>query len=198
MSPYRIVSLRPLGQLLVCGPRAAWSFHCGRGDLGLGPYRIGLRRVGVPLRPVSCWARWSGTLELTGTRPGQLPSGTEQLLAAGALDKALSNQLASAQPAQAPVQIGVSFRSKGGNYCRTFQVREHTNLAGLACRDQDNWKLEALAQSDASPASHSDFRPAASALPAPIAQAVDQVIDGEPLDAKAETQARTNQWHGPQ
>ena len=118
-----------------------------------------------------------------------------QLLAAGALDKALSNQLASAQAAQAPVQIGVSFRSKGGKYCRTFQLREHTNLAGLACREQDNWKLEALAQSDASPDSHSDFRPAASALPPPIAQAVDQAIDGEPLDAKAEAQARTNQWH---
>lgn len=121
-----------------------------------------------------------------------------QLLAAGALDKALSNQLASAQPAQAPVQIGVSFRSKGGNYCRTFQLREHTTLAGLACREEDKWKLEALAQSDASTGAHSDFRPAGSALPPAIAQAVDQAIDGEPLDAKAEAHARTNQWRGPQ
>jgi hypothetical protein len=118
-----------------------------------------------------------------------------QLLAAGALDKALSNQLASAQPAQGPVQIGVSFRSKGGNYCRTFQMRENTHLAGLACRDQDQWRLEALAQSEASPGAHSEFRPAASALPPSIAQAVDQAIAGEPLDAQAEAQARTNQWH---
>jgi hypothetical protein len=114
------------------------------------------------------------------------------------LDKALSNQLASAQPAQAPVQIGVSFRSKGGSYCRTFQLREHTNLAGLACRDQDKWRLEALAQIEASPGARSDFRPAASALPPSIAQAVDQAIDGEPLDAEAEARARTNQWRGPQ
>jgi hypothetical protein len=120
-----------------------------------------------------------------------------QLLAAGALDKALSNQLASAQPAQAPVQIGVSFRSKGGNYCRTFQLREHINLAGLACRDQDKWKLEALAQGGPSPATHSDFRPAGSALPPSIAQAVDQAIDGEPLDATAEAHARTKQWQWP-
>jgi hypothetical protein len=120
-----------------------------------------------------------------------------QLLAAGSLDKALSYQLASAQPAQAPVQIGVSFRSKGGNYCRTFQLHEHASLAGLACRGQDKWKLEALAQSEASPGAHSDFRPAGSALPPSIAQAVDQAIDGEPLDAQAEARARTNQWRAP-
>jgi hypothetical protein len=129
---------------------------------------------------------------------GPLTERDGKLLAAGTLDKALSNQLASAQPAEAPVQIGVSFRSKGGNYCRTFQLREHTNLAGLACRDQDQWRLEALAQSEASPGAHSDLRPAGSALPPSIAQAVDQAIDGEPLDAKAEDRARTNQWRGPQ
>jgi hypothetical protein len=117
-----------------------------------------------------------------------------QLLAAGALDKALSNQLASAQPGQAAVQIGVSFRSKGGTYCRTFQLRENTNLAGLACRDRDQWKLEALAGGGASPGAHSDFRPAGSALPPSIVQAVEQAIDGEPLDAEAEAHAKTNQW----
>jgi len=118
-----------------------------------------------------------------------------QLLAAGTLDKALSNQLASEQPTQTPVRIGVSFRSKGGDYCRTFQLRDNTSLAGLACRDQDKWRLEALARSEASPAgSQPEFRPAGSALPASIAQAVDQAIDGEPLDAAAEANARTNQW----
>src|SRR5262249_55029750 len=69
-----------------------------------------------------------------------------QLLASGVLDEALSNQLVRDQRGQSPVQIGVSFRSKGGNYCRTFQLRENNNLSGLACRDQDTWRLEALAQ----------------------------------------------------
>jgi hypothetical protein len=122
-----------------------------------------------------------------------------QLLASGALDRALSGQLASEQPSQAPVQIGVSFRSKGGSYCRTFQVREHANLAGLACRERDKWRLEALAQSEAASAgAQSDFRPAGSALPPSIAEAVDQAIDGEPLDAAAEAHARTNQWRATQ
>ena len=175
-------------------------------------------RVVVPLRPRRprsavlpnwAWPRW-GAIAASfvlgalvwhfGTdwySSGPLTERDGQLLAAGALDKALSNQLASAQPAQAPVQIGVTFRSKGGNYCRTFQVREHTNLAGLACREQDKWRLDALAQSDASAGAHSEFRPAGSGLPPSIAQAVDQAIDGDPLDAKSEARARTDQWRGP-
>ncbi|MDB6162212.1 MAG: hypothetical protein JWO04_5918 [Gammaproteobacteria bacterium] len=176
-------------------------------------------RVVVPLRPRRArtfalpswaWPRW-GAIAASfvlgalvwhfGTgwySSGPVIERDGQLLAAGALDKALSNQLASAQPAQTPVQIGVSFRSKDGNYCRTFQLREHTSLAGLACRDQDKWRLEALAQGEGSPGAHSDFRPAGSALPPAIAQAVDQEIDGEPLNAEAEARARTNQWRGPQ
>ena len=176
-------------------------------------------RVVVPLRPRRArtlalpswaWPRW-GAIAASfvlgalvwhfGTdwySSGPVIERDGQLLAAGALDKALSNQLASAQPAQTPVQIGVSFRSKGGNYCRTFQLREHASIAGLACRDQDKWRLEALAQGEGSPGAHSDFRPAGSALPPAIAQAVDQAIDGEPLNAEAEARARTNQWRGPQ
>lgn len=176
-------------------------------------------RVVVPLRPRQArrvtlpnwaWPRW-GALAASfvlgalvwhfGTdwySSGPVMERNGQLLAAGALDKALSNQLASSQATQAPVQIGVSFRSKGGSYCRTFQLREQTQLAGLACRDQDRWRLEALARSEAGAGAHSEFRPAASALPASIAQAVDQAIEGEPLDAKGEERARTDGWRGPQ
>jgi hypothetical protein len=175
-------------------------------------------RVVVPLRPRRprsalpnwAWPQWGaiaasfvlGALVwhfgTEGYSSGPVIERDGQLLAAGALHKALSNQLASAQPAQGPVQIGVSFRSKGGNYCRTFQMRENTHLAGLACRDQDKWRLEALAQSEASPGAQPEFRPAASALPPSIAQAVDQAIEGDPLDAEAEARARMNQWRGHQ
>lgn len=126
-----------------------------------------------------------------------------QLLAAGALDKALSRQLVSEQAADSAVRIGVSFRSKDGSYCRTFQMREQTNLAGLACREGDQWRLDVLARGEPSQDggtgndAHSGFRPAGSALPASIVQAVDQAIDGEPLDAAAEAHAKMNQWHVP-
>src|SRR5690348_15123273 len=55
------------------------------------------------------------------------------LLAHGDLARALSEQLASNQLPTAPVQIGVSFRSQSGAYCRTFALQEKTVLAGLAC-----------------------------------------------------------------
>jgi anti-sigma-K factor RskA len=117
-----------------------------------------------------------------------------QLVASGVLDRALSTQLVQEQSAQSAVQIGVSFRAKGGTYCRTFQLRDAHNLAGLACREQNNWKLQVLAQGEAAPPGQPEFRPAGSSMPAAIAQAVDQSIEGEPLDAQAEAHARTNQW----
>jgi hypothetical protein len=102
------------------------------------------------------------------------------------------------------VRIGVSFRSKGGSYCRSFQLREQINLAGLACREGGQWRLDVLARGEPSPGggmgndAHSGYRPAGSALPSSIVQAVDQAIDGEPLDAAAEAHAKMNQWHVPQ
>ena len=125
--------------------------------------------------------------------PGPVMERGGQFLASGALDKALSTQLVREQQAQAAVQIGVSFRSKAGSYCRTFQLRDD-NLAGLACREQGNWKLEMLALTGSSPAGQPEFRQAGSSLPPAIAQAVDQAIEGDPLDAEAEARARTNQW----
>lgn len=167
------------------------------------------RGVVVPLRPrrarapsMTYWGAiaasfvvgavvWHFAAELLS--PGPVIERNGQLLASGALDKALSTQLVKDQQMQSAVQMGVSFRSKAGNYCRTFQLQD-SNLAGLACREQGNWKLQVLAQAGPSPAGHPEFRQAGSSLPPAIAQAVDQAIDGEPLDAQGEAQARTNQW----
>lgn len=126
--------------------------------------------------------------------PAPLAERNGQLLASGVLDKALSTQLVQEQQAQSAVQIGVSFRSKSGNYCRTFQLRDGNNLTGLACREADKWKLQVLAQGEAVPRGQPQFRPAGSSMPAAIAQAVDQSIAGDPMDAQAEAHAKTNQW----
>lgn len=112
-----------------------------------------------------------------------------QILAAGHLREALSNQLAAAQTPSSAVQIGVSFLSRTGHYCRTFQLRE---LGGLACNQAGSWKLEVLARG-----SHADgraYRPAASSLPPAVLQAVTDTISGEPLDANAEAGARARKW----
>jgi len=124
---------------------------------------------------------------------GSLDIRQGQILATGNLALALSEQLASQQAPDSAVRIGVSFVSRTGNYCRTFLLRDQNALAGLACRQHDHWRLEALASSGSSSAS-GDYRPAASSLPASIEQALDEMIAGDPLDASAEAAAREKGW----
>ena len=127
---------------------------------------------------------------------GPITEQNGQLLASGSLDRALSSRLVKDQNPQDPVQIGVSFHSKSGSYCRTFNVRDQSSVAGLACREGDRWTLTALAKGETSGQAQSEFRPAGSSMPALVLQAVEQSIDGEPLDAPTEAQARESQWRG--
>jgi hypothetical protein len=116
-----------------------------------------------------------------------------ELVASGVLARALSSQLAAEQAPSTPVQIGVSFLSKGGDYCRTFQLREAPGVAGLACQRDAQWKLEVLTHPPANAASP-QYRQAASALAPAVLQAVSDSIAGEPLDAAAEDRARAKAW----
>jgi hypothetical protein len=135
----------------------------------------------------SLW-RHEPTSEPLGIRDGEI-------LASGALAHALSQQLANNQTANAPAHVGVSFLSRNGNYCRTFMLRDKSAIAGLACRDGESWRLEALeATRHATPRS-GEYQPAASSLPRAIEQSVDDLIVGDPLDAKAEEIARVHDWH---
>jgi hypothetical protein len=169
----------------------------------------GNRAVVVPLRrkrAARSWPKWAaiaasfvlGALVLQfGTTlhtSGSITERDGQLLASGVLEQALSNQLTDNQPAHAAVRIGVSFRSKGGSYCRTFELREATVLAGLACREEKQWRLEILARGDGSRSSNPELRPAGSDLPPAVIQAVNDSVAGDPLDAKAEGDARERQW----
>lgn len=117
-----------------------------------------------------------------------------KVIANGVLAQALSEQLASTQKDDQPVRIGVSFKSKGGDYCRTFSLRESTALAGVACRQDDAWQIQALAQDDA-PAPGGTYRQASSDMPRSVTQAVQDLIAGDPLDAHAENAAREKSWH---
>jgi anti-sigma factor RsiW len=113
-----------------------------------------------------------------------------QLTAQGPLAQALSAQLASAQPADAKVKIGVSFRAKGGQFCRSFAT---DNLSGLACRDPDDgnaWRLPLVIESGAA----QPVRPADAQMPDAILQAINARIDGQSLDAAAERQAVARRW----
>jgi hypothetical protein len=143
---------------------------------------VPLKRKAMPRWP---WPQW-------GAIAASLIDG--QVLASGALARALSEQLASDQPPGAAVQIGVSFRARNGDYCRTFVLRQKSALAGLACRGHEVWRLEVLAQNPLQPAAAAAYRPAGSALPASVARTLDELIAGEPLDAGAEAAARAGGW----
>ncbi|MES2740221.1 MAG: hypothetical protein V4754_04645 [Pseudomonadota bacterium] len=110
------------------------------------------------------------------------------LLARGALAAALSQQLSGAAPsAQGGARIGLSFLSMDGQYCRSFGLgRPGQYLVGLACRSGQDWRLPLLVQ---------DGRPGAvPTVPAPVREAVDQRINGQPLDGRAEQEAVRRGW----
>lgn len=111
------------------------------------------------------------------------------LVARGALDEALDSQLASA-PGGSGVRIGISFKDRDGDYCRTFHLQGDVSAAGLACRSDGSWRLQVLS---AAPARVGELQPAA-AMPIPVLHAVDAAIDGEPLDPAAEAAARDADW----
>ena len=119
------------------------------------------------------------------------------LLASGSLNRALNEQLASAAPVPGAVRIGLSFRARSGGYCRTFVIDNSRALAGLACREQQQWRILTLLGTDSagSPGNPQAYRMASSAMPPPLLQAVNEHISGEPLDASAEAKARRNNWH---
>lgn len=172
--------------------------------------RAGLRtRAGggvIPFRHWS-WPQWGALAAslIVGVLAGYIlprhtPAGlvTEngRLIARGALADALSEQLASAPPDKsAPLHVGLSFRTGSGDYCRTFTLAgddPQPPHAGLACKEGPDWRVRILAQAQA--AADTDYRMAASTLPEAVLRAVDDSIDGAPLDASAERAARDGGW----
>jgi hypothetical protein len=110
------------------------------------------------------------------------------LIARGDLARALDDRLAADD---GPVRVGISFRSKDGHWCRTFQSTPD-RLAGLACRDADGWQAKALAAW--SPNTQPDYRTAGSETPPAVLATVDELMAGPPLDAAGERQARDSHW----
>ena len=110
-----------------------------------------------------------------------------RLVAGETLASALSDQLASAQ-AQGPVRIGTSFATKDGGYCRSFQLQ---GSAGLACREGDSWRIPVFKEGGAA---GTEYRQAASEMPAAVLEAIDERIEGAALDAQAERAARERGW----
>jgi hypothetical protein len=114
------------------------------------------------------------------------PSG---IVAKGDLSAALDDQLSGAA-AHADIRIGLSFRSKAGHYCRSFQSGM---AAGFACRENAEWRVLALNES-ATRGTGGEYRMAGSELPPAVLTAIDDVMQGEALDREQERAARERGW----
>jgi hypothetical protein len=142
--------------------------------------------------PVPMWAAIAATL-VVGVMAGvAVPNFDQPMIgsdftAHGELAGALDKQLASA-PADSAVRVGLTFKSADG-YCRTFS---EASVAGLACREDDGWKVRMAVARDGGPAG--DYRMAASETPQAVLEAAQALMLGEPLDAEAEAAARDKGW----
>lgn len=112
------------------------------------------------------------------------------IVASGYLATAL-NDHPSGTPTDSAARIILSFRSKGGDYCRSFDAGM---TAGFACREDNEWRVRALSQSAANIAASGEYRMAGSELPPAILTAIDDVMEGEALDGEQERAARQRGW----
>ncbi len=117
-----------------------------------------------------------------------------QLVARADLDLALSHQLASDPIPASAVRIGVSFRSKSGNHCRTFLVKEAQPVGGLACRAGGEWQIQVLANAERSAAPDGGYQQIGAEMPTAVLAAAQNLIAGEPFNAEAEIAARERGW----
>jgi hypothetical protein len=125
--------------------------------------------------------------------PGEgapIVAGTDSLVAHGALARALDAQLASEQHGDESVLIGLTFKARGGSYCRSFELRA-TRTSGLACREGSEWKV---ATTDAAASSSGQMQQASSALSPAILRAIEARVEGTALDADAERSAQQSGW----
>jgi hypothetical protein len=122
------------------------------------------------------------------------PGAGAGLLAGAALAEALSTQLSDDRSANQTEMIGLSFRDKSGDYCRTFSLTGAEPSSGLACREGTHWRIKALAQSSGAAPNSGNYRRAASEDSPAVRAAVEASIDGEPLDHAGEIAARRAGW----
>jgi hypothetical protein len=150
------------------------------------------RRVtfGVPQ-----WAAMAATLAI-GIVAGQfvgdrstapVESRDGMLVAAASLDRALDAQLASVG-SDDPVRVGLTFRDRDGNICRSFT---EASASGLACRKGEDWRVEGLFGTPSG--QQGDYRMASGEDPR-LAALIDERIAGEPFDAAVEKASLERGW----
>jgi hypothetical protein len=117
--------------------------------------------------------------------------GEGPLVAEGDLARVLETQLASDAVAAGP-RAGVTFRAKDGLVCRSFEMGQRENFAGVACRAPAGWVINTFARAE--PRTGAPYETASAGMPSAVRDAVQAMIGSEPFDADAERRARDEGW----
>ncbi|WP_332639380.1 hypothetical protein [Brevundimonas sp.] len=158
----------------------------------------GLREAFAP-RHAPVWAGAAAACFVLGLTVGWLgrdhtPEGfavaADGVLADAALVRVLDGGLAADGADGEGRAVGLTFRDADGRWCRTFRAGD-AGVAGLACRTDGDWRMQALAPFQAP---GSEVRTAGADTPPAVLAAVDALIAGETLDAAAEARARDAGW----
>lgn len=120
-------------------------------------------------------------------------AGDGRMTASGPLADALDRQLSGVRIEGSDIHIGLSYRTKTGEYCRTFALSGTSDISGIACRAPDAWRVVTLASGEPSQ-SDERYRMATTTVAPVVLQAVQDSIDGDALDAAEETKARDRGW----
>lgn len=112
-------------------------------------------------------------------------------IADAGLVKVLDQRAAADGPDGKGRTVGLTFRAADGRWCRSFQSGDD-NIAGLACRQDEVWRAEAVAPLAGDVAT--EVRTASSDTPPAVLAAIDALIGGETLDAADEKDAIRNRW----
>ncbi len=100
----------------------------------------------------------------------------------------LEDTLVASQAPGGETRVLLSFRTEQGRYCRAFSGSAG---GGIACRDDEGWRLEALGEgSEGAP---TDYRMAGAGDGEILARAQD-MASGSALDAEEEKAARVRGW----
>lgn len=190
------VLAEPVPERLLTAARTAPADE--RNVVGIGEARAARREKAPRSFALPQWAAMAaslvlglivGSVFLTADEGELLATRDGGLVATGELAAALTER---ASGEAAPVSIPFSYRAQSGEYCRTFTVTRDAALAGIACREDEEWSVRVL--SDLATVSGGDYRMAGAELPSVVLLTVETQIDGEPLDADEERAARDASW----
>lgn len=100
----------------------------------------------------------------------------------------LADRLVNGQSPAEETRVLLSFRDEQGRYCRAFSGGAG---GGIACRDDEGWKLEAVGEGDEGASTEHRMAGAGDAEILALAQ---DLAAGPALDADAEKAARARGW----